>query len=74
MAHTHLSALQQLDFGWGEMDCVRENGFGCEEAVVVVDIRIVFLVREKRAHESDFGPIFGDVGLDGEVLGFCQGS
>lgn len=67
-----LALFYEGALGGGEMDCVGEDGAGGEEGVGVVDVGVGSVGGEEGTDEGDFGGVFGDVGLDGEVgVGGC---
>lgn len=58
----------------GEVDCVREDGARGEEVAGVVDGCVVRLRGEEGVNEGAFGGVFGDVGLDWEVVVLGEGA
>ena len=45
-----------------------------EEIMGIVDVRVGVVGRVEGSREGDFGGVFGDVGLDGEVLCVGEGA
>ena len=60
-----LSLLYERALGWGEVDCVSEDGARGEEGVGVVDVGVGGVCGEERMDEGYFGGVLGDVGLNG---------
>ncbi len=69
MGDTAPFLTHESSFGGGEVDGVCEYGARGEEIVSGVDVCVGGGGREEGGDEGAFGGVFGDVGLDWEVVG-----